>query len=38
VDTVSRLKLNVDRVFHIHGGSSPYSDLLAAAGRPVATN
>jgi len=38
VDNVSRLKLNVDRVYHIHGGSSPYSDLLAAAGRPVATN
>jgi glyoxylase-like metal-dependent hydrolase (beta-lactamase superfamily II) len=38
VDNVSRLKLNVERVYHIHGGSSPYSDLLAAAGRPVATN
>jgi glyoxylase-like metal-dependent hydrolase (beta-lactamase superfamily II) len=38
VDNVSRLKLNVDRVFHIHGGSSPYSEVLAAAGRPVATN
>ena len=38
VDNVSRLKLNVDRVYHIHGGSSPYSEVLAAAGRPVATN
>jgi glyoxylase-like metal-dependent hydrolase (beta-lactamase superfamily II) len=38
VDNVSRLKLNVERVFHIHGGSSPYSEVLAAAGRPVATN
>jgi glyoxylase-like metal-dependent hydrolase (beta-lactamase superfamily II) len=38
VDNVSRLKLNVDRVFHIHGGNSPYSEVLAAAGRPNATN
>jgi len=38
VDNVSRLKLNVERVYHIHGGSSPYSELRAAAGRPVATN
>ena len=39
VDNISRLKLNVDRVVHIHGGTSPYSDVLAAAGRrPVSTN
>ena len=38
VDNVSRLKLNVERVVHIHGGSSPYSELLTAAGRPVSTN
>jgi hypothetical protein len=33
VDNVTRLKLNVERVVHIHGGISPYSDVLAAAGR-----
>lgn len=38
VDNVSRLKLNVDRVVHIHGRSSSYSEVLAAAGRPVSTN
>ena len=38
VDNVSRLKLNVERVVHIHGGSSPYTDLLTAAGRPLAAN
>ena len=38
VDNVSRLKLNVERVVHIHGGSSPYTDLLTAAGRPQAAN
>ena len=38
VENVSRLKLNVERVVHIHGGSSSYSELLTAAGRPVATN
>lgn len=38
VDNVSRLKLNVDRVFHIHGGSSPYTEVLAAAGRSNATH
>jgi glyoxylase-like metal-dependent hydrolase (beta-lactamase superfamily II) len=38
VDNVSRLKLTVDRVVHIHGGRSPYSELLAAAGRANATN
>jgi glyoxylase-like metal-dependent hydrolase (beta-lactamase superfamily II) len=39
VDNITRLKLNVDKVLHIHGGSSPYSDVLAAAGRRgVSTN
>jgi len=39
VDNITRLKLNVDRIVHIHGGTSPYSDVLAAAGRrPTATN
>lgn len=33
VDKVTRLKLDVTRVAHIHGGISPYSDLVAAAGR-----
>ena len=33
VDNVARLKLDVARVVHIHGGVSPYSDLIAAAGR-----
>ena len=33
VDNVARLKLAVDRVVHIHGGISPYADVLAAAGR-----
>jgi glyoxylase-like metal-dependent hydrolase (beta-lactamase superfamily II) len=38
VGNISRLKLDVARVVHVHGGSSPYSDVLAAAGRPVSTN
>ena len=38
VDNVARLTLNVERVYHIHGGSSPYSEVLAAAGRGNATN
>jgi len=38
VDNVSRLKLDVERVVHIHGGSSPYSDVLDAVGRPRSTN
>jgi glyoxylase-like metal-dependent hydrolase (beta-lactamase superfamily II) len=39
VDNISRLKLNVERVVQIHGGTSPYGDVLAAAGRrPVSTN
>ena len=33
VDNVARLKLNVERVVHIHGGVSPYSDVVAAARR-----
>lgn len=33
VDDVARLKLDVARVVHIHGGVSPYSELVAAAGR-----
>jgi glyoxylase-like metal-dependent hydrolase (beta-lactamase superfamily II) len=33
VDTVARLKLDVARVVHIHGGVSPYSDVVAASGR-----
>jgi glyoxylase-like metal-dependent hydrolase (beta-lactamase superfamily II) len=33
VEDVARLHLNVERVVHIHGGISPYSDLIAAAGR-----
>jgi glyoxylase-like metal-dependent hydrolase (beta-lactamase superfamily II) len=34
VDNVERLKLDVDRVVHIHGGVDPYSAVLKAAGRP----
>jgi glyoxylase-like metal-dependent hydrolase (beta-lactamase superfamily II) len=33
VDNVARLKLDVARVVHIHGGVSPYSEVVAAAGR-----
>ena len=33
VDNVMRLKLDVGRVVHIHGGISPYTDVLAAARR-----
>ena len=33
MDNVERLKLDVARVVHIHGGISPYSDLVAAAAR-----
>jgi glyoxylase-like metal-dependent hydrolase (beta-lactamase superfamily II) len=33
VDNVTRLKLDVARVVHIHGGVSPYNELVAAAGR-----
>jgi glyoxylase-like metal-dependent hydrolase (beta-lactamase superfamily II) len=33
VDNVNRLKLDVDRVVHIHGGIDPYSAVLKAAGR-----
>jgi glyoxylase-like metal-dependent hydrolase (beta-lactamase superfamily II) len=37
VDNISRLKLEVDRVVQIHGGSSPYADVLASAGRRPST-
>ncbi len=33
VDNVARLKLDVARVAHIHGGINPYSEVVAAAGR-----
>lgn len=33
VENVARLKLDVARVVNIHGGVSPYRDLVAAAGR-----
>jgi glyoxylase-like metal-dependent hydrolase (beta-lactamase superfamily II) len=33
VENIERLKLNVERVVHIHGGISPYADVLRAAGR-----
>jgi glyoxylase-like metal-dependent hydrolase (beta-lactamase superfamily II) len=32
-DNVERLKLDVQRVAHVHGGVSPWSDVLTAAGR-----
>ena len=38
VDNVTRLKLDVARVVQIHGGSSPYTEVLEAAGRPRSTN
>jgi glyoxylase-like metal-dependent hydrolase (beta-lactamase superfamily II) len=33
VDNVVRLKLDVERVAHVHGGISPWSGVLRAAGR-----
>ena len=33
VDNVARLKLEVRRVVHVHGGISPYADVLRDAGR-----
>jgi glyoxylase-like metal-dependent hydrolase (beta-lactamase superfamily II) len=33
VETVERLKLNVDRVVHIHGGSDSWDTVLKTAGR-----
>jgi hypothetical protein len=33
VDNVARLKLDVARVVHVHGGITPYADVLKAAGR-----
>jgi len=39
VDNITRLKLSVDRVVQIHGGTTPYGEVLAAAGRrPASTN
>jgi hypothetical protein len=35
VNNITRLKLNVDRIVHIHGGTNPYSDVLAPAGRQI---
>ena len=32
VENISRLKLDVGRVVHVHGGISPYADVLKAAG------
>ena len=36
VDNVQRLKLDVQKVAHVHGGVSPWSDVIAAAGRSSA--
>jgi hypothetical protein len=36
VENVERLKLDVQRVAHVHGGVSPWDDVLAAAGRATA--
>ena len=33
VDNVTRLKLDVVRVAHVHGGITPFADVLKAAGR-----
>ncbi len=33
VDNIERLGLDVERVVHVHGGISPYADVLRAAGR-----
>jgi len=33
VENVERLKLDVARVVHVHGGISPFGDVLKAAGR-----
>ena len=33
VDNVTRLKLDVARIVHVHGGISPFADVLKAAGR-----
>jgi glyoxylase-like metal-dependent hydrolase (beta-lactamase superfamily II) len=33
VDNVARLKLDVARVVHVHGGITPFADVLTAAGR-----
>jgi len=33
VENVGRLKLDVQRVAHVHGGTDPWSEILKAAGR-----
>ena len=33
VDNIARLKLDVARVVHVHGGITPFADVLKAAGR-----
>jgi glyoxylase-like metal-dependent hydrolase (beta-lactamase superfamily II) len=33
VDNVARLKLDVARVVHVHGGITPYAEVLKAAGK-----
>lgn len=33
VDNIARLELDVERVVHVHGGISPYADVLRAAGQ-----
>jgi glyoxylase-like metal-dependent hydrolase (beta-lactamase superfamily II) len=38
VDNITRLKLDVDRVVQVHGGTTPYGEVLQAAGRRVSTN
>lgn len=35
VDNVQRLKLDVARVLHIHGGIDPFATVATAAGRPA---
>ena len=33
VDNIARLKLDVARVVHVHGGTTPFADVVKAAGR-----
>jgi len=33
VDNIARLKLDVARVVHVHGGITPYAEVLKAAGK-----
>jgi hypothetical protein len=35
VENIERLKLDVRRVAHVHGGVDPYTAVLKAAGRPA---